>query len=60
MLASYALIVRRSAAVTAATAAVMVAVSAAVAGGKGVQLQLAAPGQSGRGHDRHRYLSPSR
>lgn len=36
MLASYALIVRRSAAVTAATAAVMVAVSAAVAGGKGV------------------------
>jgi ATP synthase protein I len=36
MLGSYALIVRRSAAVTAATAAVMVAVSAAVAGGKGV------------------------
>jgi len=36
MLASYALIVRRSAAVTAAVAAVMVAVSAAVAGGKGV------------------------
>ena len=35
MLASYALIVRRSAAVTAAVAAVMVAVSAAVAGGKG-------------------------
>ena len=36
MLGSYAIIVRRSAAVTAATAAVMVAVSAAVAGGKGV------------------------
>jgi len=36
MLASYALIVRRSAAVTAAVAGVMVAVSAAVAGGKGV------------------------
>ena len=36
MLGSYAMIVRRSAAVTAATAAVMVAVSAAVAGGKGV------------------------
>ena len=36
MLASYALIVRRSAAVNAAVAAVMVAVSATVAGGKGV------------------------
>ncbi len=36
MLASYAMIVRRSAAVTAAVAVVMVAVSAAVAGGKGV------------------------
>jgi len=36
MLGSYAMIVRRSPAVTAATAAVMVAVSAAVAGGKGV------------------------
>jgi len=36
MPASYALIVRRSAAVTAVVAAVMVAVSAAVAGGKGV------------------------
>lgn len=36
MPASYALIVRRSAAVTAAVAVVMVAVSAAVAGGKGV------------------------
>ena len=36
MLGSYAMIVSRSAAVTAATAAVMVAVSAAVAGGKGV------------------------
>jgi ATP synthase protein I len=36
MLATYAMIARRSAAVTAAVAAVMVAISAAVAGGKGV------------------------